>query len=1019
MTSHPMGRYSFLFVCFLVLVSCGYAITEQEQNALGSILAAFPSLATVTVFDRYKPDDDETDYGAPWTNDFSQLCSGSDGWQFFGVRCANGHIDKIRFTNGWGNLDSGSPLNLAGLTSLTEYESVDGSEVFVSGEVELMKAIVLDTRVVKMSVGPTAPFEVIGASTSLKILSASVSTSSSRAAFLQGSIIEELAIQFTEESIPFDMSNLENVTQTLKKFEIVRNGYAAASLDNFSSISLPVLESLKLYFTTTASELHWVASAQLKTLALVPTMSTYLQTIEVTGPNLEALEINSPKATNLTLNTGPSLLALKIDCSLLQIFTFVPTNKLEYLEVLHWSPSTFPFSLSSLTSLATLSFETTNLDAYASLVSMGLQNLPKLKKLNVFAARTTQEQFQSLLCSIPNSGLFNSLKLTFPSQSTTLNMPSCLRSQTMTELDFFKVHLTLSSLVQLPPTLEEFILRSSTLVVTNEQEWTDFSTAVPNIAIFSLLTISGVSGPLPFDALLRWRRLQSLNLKNNNFDGTIPAGFFNEMPSLEYVWLGENPLTGTVPWYGLQNLVLLSLSHTLMTDWPGIVGEGDYKMKQLDLSFSTFERIPSDSDFSKLSQLQILDLRDNQGRLSGPLPAFWKNSPKIWQLHFDTNAFSGTFPSPINAPRLRILSAGNNTLCGSLPSFQNVAVDQLDLSMNRLSGSIPADWVSQFSPSTILKLMDNLLNGSLPRNGWYGTRALRQNFFLGLSKNDFDGPMFDLGHMPPRSSFWISYTLINSCQEDPNIGPNIVACDTSNMPLGRSPCDGCELNYPCRIAACVLGYPSIPLPPPRNYTCAGETPRETPPGLPSAPVCPQPIPTNLVCRNGAWVSIMPPSTSLITIPPNSGTIQISGNFTAGTISFDGLGTSINITGCAYIDEEIVIELEEAVKEGEPPILLIQQSDGCPIPLNSLTVSLNQQQSNSCKKIKATTEGSTATTLVVAFKIDSSGCNTKWIILGSVLGAVVVIGVIVAILVFTLNSKARDCIRPHSQRGKTN
>jgi hypothetical protein len=73
-------------------------------------------------------------------------------------------------------------------------------------------------------------------------------------------------------------------------------------------------------------------------------------------------------------------------------------------------------------------------------------------------------------------------------------------------------------------------------------------------------------------------------------------------------------------------------------------------------------------------------------------------------------------------------------------------------------------------------------------------------------------------------------------------------------------------------------------------------------------------------------------------------------------------------------------------------------------------------SKGCKKVTARRDdaNSNASTLAVLFVVDSSKCNNEWIILGSVLGALVLIVLIVA-LVFTFNDRARNCVRPYSKR----
>ena len=72
-----------------------------------------------------------------------------------------------------------------------------------------------------------------------------------------------------------------------------------------------------------------------------------------------------------------------------------------------------------------------------------------------------------------------------------------------------------------------------------------------------------------------------------------------------------------------------------------------------------------------------------------------------------------------------------------------------------------------------------------------------------------------------------------------------------------------------------------------------------------------------------------------------------------------------------------------------------------------------KSSKSCRKVSSSTQSKsdgTRTSLVAVFKVDSSSCNTKWIILGCVLGGVLLL-VVIVMLVVTFNSKAKSFVRP--------
>lgn len=74
---------------------CHAALLDSEKDALRELLFAFPALANIpiavrTAFTDLSP-------GGSWPSDFTNVCTNGDGYELFGIRCASGHIDKIRW----------------------------------------------------------------------------------------------------------------------------------------------------------------------------------------------------------------------------------------------------------------------------------------------------------------------------------------------------------------------------------------------------------------------------------------------------------------------------------------------------------------------------------------------------------------------------------------------------------------------------------------------------------------------------------------------------------------------------------------------------------------------------------------------------------------------------------------------------------------------------------------------------------------------------------------------------------
>lgn len=149
-----------------------------------------------------------------------------------------------------------------------------------------------------------------------------------------------------------------------------------------------------------------------------------------------------------------------------------------------------------------------------------------------------------------------------------------------------------------------------------------------------------------------------------------------------------------------------------------------------------------------------------------------------------------------------------------------------------------------------------------------------------------------------------------------------------------------------------------------------------------------------VCIQGHWVfsGSLSQNSSLV-IPP--GSIVIYGNFTLnGSLIFQSTTSTIVVKGCVSISDHIVLQIDPNTNPNHKSTILVQDSD-CPSPLSKLPIKTVFTK-KSCKKTKASVHPSSSkSSLVVLFSTDTSACNTKWVILGAVLGAVVIIAAVLA------------------------
>jgi predicted outer membrane repeat protein len=198
-----------------------------------------------------------------------------------------------------------------------------------------------------------------------------------------------------------------------------------------------------------------------------------------------------------------------------------------------------------------------------------------------------------------------------------------------------------------------------------------------------------------------------------------------------------------------------------------------------------------------------------------------------------------------------------------------------------------------------------------------------------------------------------------------------------------------------------------------------DTPFDTP--QPESSVCTgtQPSVGIWTCLDGLWTSSESLTTTLLTIPGTTAALVV-GNLTVSDLTITGLQSSVSVqNGCVYISGTLKIELsaadlEEISKESgsSRTISVISQDSVCP---SLSTVAINAYKTaSSCRKVEVSSkpdvvDGSRAI-LTALFKVNSSRCNTKWIILGCVLGGILVIVLVVA-LVVTFNDKAKAVVRP--------
>ncbi|KAJ0970132.1 hypothetical protein J5N97_023009 [Dioscorea zingiberensis] len=236
-----------------------------------------------------------------------------------------------------------------------------------------------------------------------------------------------------------------------------------------------------------------------------------------------------------------------------------------------------------------------------------------------------------------------------------------------------------------------------------------------NIGIINLSN-NEIKGKLP-PSLEHLMYLESINIRNNFFEGTLPQLF----PStLQFLVLSKNSFSGSLPpdiGEAIPNLVGLSLSSNNLT---GSLPKSLCHLKRLvrfKLAYNHFTgEIPDCWGQSIISQWLFMDLSYNE--LSGSIPTSVCSLP-LTALYLSNNNFSGLLPLSLgNCSQLLILDLGQNKFSGVIPAWfpeRLPLLKVLRLRSNMLIGDIPPH-LGYHVALQIIDFADNHLSGAIPHS---------------------------------------------------------------------------------------------------------------------------------------------------------------------------------------------------------------------------------------------------------------------------------------------------------------
>ncbi|KAL0801438.1 hypothetical protein Bca101_056614 [Brassica carinata] len=268
------------------------------------------------------------------------------------------------------------------------------------------------------------------------------------------------------------------------------------------------------------------------------------------------------------------------------------------------------------------------------------------------------------------------------------------------------------------------------------------SPAIGNLTRMEWMTfgINALSGPIPKEIGLL-RDLKSLAVGSNNFSGSIPAEI-GSCTKLQQIYIDSSGLSGKIP-SSFANLVELQVV------W------------MMDLEVTG--RIPDFiGNWTKLVSLRILGTG-----LSGPIPSSFSNLASLTELRLgDISSGSSSLEFIKNMKSLSILVLRNSNLEGTIPSNigEYSSLLQVDVSYNNLSGSLPS-WVSL--PNLKLNLVaNNFTLKGLDKRVLPGLKCMQKNFPCNRGKGIYSDFSINCGGPEIRS---VSGALFE--KEDEDLGP--------------------------------------------------------------------------------------------------------------------------------------------------------------------------------------------------------------------------------------------------------
>ncbi|GAU46647.1 hypothetical protein TSUD_246740, partial [Trifolium subterraneum] len=205
------------------------------------------------------------------------------------------------------------------------------------------------------------------------------------------------------------------------------------------------------------------------------------------------------------------------------------------------------------------------------------------------------------------------------------------------------------------------------------------------------------------------------------------------------------------------------------------------------------------SQLSGLRNLLHLQL-DNNNFGGNSIPDSYSNMSKLLKLSLRNCNLTGPIPDLSRIPHLGYLDLSFNQLSESIPTKLSENITTIDLSNNKLNGTIPS-YFSDLPRLQKLSISNNELSGDVPSSIWQNTTLNgTEKLFLDMQNNQLTSISGSITNLPPNITILLKGNPI--CSNNNNTLVQFCGSETETDMNGNS-------NITC---------PSQPCPPPYEYS---------------------------------------------------------------------------------------------------------------------------------------------------------------------------------------------------------